>query len=419
MSFKKRIILTVLFSSLFFSTVPTFALHQYSSIIENYNSEKEYETINEQTLSDNDQTKINLLLNKGISLFKQNQLDEALSHFDEVLEMDINNKIALKFISYIYEEKNNYGAAFAFLYRINELYEKDPDVLSSLAYYIINIKNFRDLGLASHYVDGAINLDETNPQSLTVKGMILNEKGSLDEASKYFDTALSLSPQFILAKIGIAENLYLKQNYKDSSELYKQLFSIDPSDNFIILGTAKSSIEFEMSKMSTTGSIDPEIFENIKLLEDLIDTNKNFEEAYYFLGITYYNIAKNQINGPDDSKNYQKASEYFEKYILLTPVDKEILYLLGNSYFNSGNYEKAIKYYDDVLRLDKNHINSKNEREISLNKLNESGIYPLSQLKDLFWIIAVGISSFVIIVIFITVDRKLRKEERTTKAVGV
>ncbi len=83
----------------------------------------------------------------------------------------------------------------------------------------------------------------------------------------------------------------------------------------------------------------------IKLLNQAIEKDKNFEEAYYRLGTTYRNAG-----------NLTLSSESLEKALLLTPYplkQKTYLYFLGDNYLRSGLYEKAKTDLERFLAIEK------------------------------------------------------------------
>ena len=80
----------------------------------------------------------------------------------------------------------------------------------------------------------------------------------------------------------------------------------------------------------------------IGLLNQAIDKDKNFFEAYYRLGIVYMS-----------QKDFTTANQYLEKGLSLTsdPKKQKIFwYDLGESYFATGNYEKAETYMQSYVK---------------------------------------------------------------------
>lgn len=92
----------------------------------------------------------------------------------------------------------------------------------------------------------------------------------------------------------------------------------------------------------------------IALLNQAIDKDKNFFEAYYRLGIVYMS-----------QKDFRTANQYLEKGLSLTADPKKqkvFWYDLGESYFSIGNYEKAEQYMQSFV----------NEEALNRQKLNRA-----------------------------------------------
>jgi len=87
--------------------------------------------------------------------------------------------------------------------------------------------------------------------------------------------------------------------------------------------------------------------EAISLLNQAIDKDKKFFEAYYRLGLVYLS-----------KKDYAQAIQYYEKGLSLTsdPVKQKVFwYDLGDSYFYQGKYDEAVKYFSEFLTVEKNN----------------------------------------------------------------
>jgi OmpA-OmpF porin, OOP family len=89
----------------------------------------------------------------------------------------------------------------------------------------------------------------------------------------------------------------------------------------------------------------------IDLLTQAITRDKNFVEAYYRLGLVYFNM-----------RVYPKAIEQFEKALALTQdlrIKKVVWYDLGEAYLLLGEYEKSmtvLKLFIDNEKLNRNKL---------------------------------------------------------------
>ncbi|MBT1703132.1 OmpA family protein [Chryseosolibacter indicus] len=82
----------------------------------------------------------------------------------------------------------------------------------------------------------------------------------------------------------------------------------------------------------------------ITLLQQAIEKDKEFVEAYYRLGLVYMT-----------RKDYEQAIKNFEKGLSFTNdirKQKVFWFDLGEAYFNTGDYDKAEKMLSDFLRVE-------------------------------------------------------------------
>ncbi len=82
----------------------------------------------------------------------------------------------------------------------------------------------------------------------------------------------------------------------------------------------------------------------IDMLEQAIEKDKNFIEAYFRLGQTYKSF-----------KQYTKSIEYFEGGMAIEKderINRPFWYELGEVYFLSGNYEKAAKLLNQYIQAE-------------------------------------------------------------------
>lgn len=79
----------------------------------------------------------------------------------------------------------------------------------------------------------------------------------------------------------------------------------------------------------------------INLLNQALEKDKNFIEAWYRLGLVYHNM-----------RAFPKAVENYEKALSLTNdvrIQKVIWFDLGETYLSMGEYEKAKQYFTDFI----------------------------------------------------------------------
>src|SRR5688572_12487989 len=106
--------------------------------------------------------------------------------------------------------------------------------------------------------------------------------------------------------------------------------------------STKSKKAIELYTQADNYRVRGQFTQAIALLNEAIDKDKNFFEAYYRLGIVYMS-----------QKDFTTANQYLEKGLSLTSDPKKqkvFWYDLGESYFSTGNYENAQKYMQSYVK---------------------------------------------------------------------
>jgi outer membrane protein OmpA-like peptidoglycan-associated protein len=119
----------------------------------------------------------------------------------------------------------------------------------------------------------------------------------------------------------------------------------------------------------------------IQLLNQAIEKDRNFAEAYYRLGVVYHNM-----------RSYTKAIELYEKSLsLLTDIRKQkvVWFDLGEAYLTTGEYEKAAQHLSSYLKneaLNKPRIQEAtkmfNDARFALENKNNPAAYQQKILSD-------------------------------------
>jgi len=136
---------------------------------------------------------VDLLFNNGIESFNLGDVEEALSYFDKVLEIEPNHVKAL----------NNKGVVLSTL-------EKHEEAIS--------------------YFDKALQIDSKYADALANKGSALGSLGQFDDAILYLDQAIEIVPNHVNALNNKATVMVSQGNYYDAISYFHQVLTIDPDN---------------------------------------------------------------------------------------------------------------------------------------------------------------------------------------------
>ncbi|HTE29970.1 MAG TPA: OmpA family protein [Chryseolinea sp.] len=144
--------------------------------------------------------------------------------------------------------------------------------------------------------------------------------------------------------------------------------------------TTKSKKAIELYTQADNFRVRGQFKEAIDLLNQAIDKDKNFVEAYHRLGLTYFSI-----------KQYENAIQQYEKGLSLTTDlsrQKAFWFAMGEPYLLSGQYEKAMKVLSAFIsnettskpRIDRATMLFRSAEYALKNQSTKSayGIHPLS-----------------------------------------
>lgn len=107
---------------------------------------------------------------------------------------------------------------------------------------------------------------------------------------------------------------------------------------------------FEISKLFyETNKYD----DSISYLYRLLNTNPNFADAYFYLGLIHGN--ENFVN-----HDYNKAIEFYFKYLEINPTSSPANENIAVNYSNLLKYDEAFHFYNEAIKFDPNNYRAYN-----------------------------------------------------------
>ncbi|MDD3803593.1 MAG: tetratricopeptide repeat protein [bacterium] len=228
--------------------------------------------------------------------------------------------------------KNELMEIYKQIININAFVKHSDARIKSLAKQIMNPSTSKD-GLKTFVQSMKI-----APVDLTTyidKGWNFMVDEQYDDAVEILEKAISLAPNDVKS-LGLLGWAYIhKERYDDAMSIFQTVLQLDP-DNAI----AKNNLGFVCFKKGIFGEAIEHLTSVIKATEDKM----SLIYAHFYLGLIYL-----------DREMYEDAIRFLLKTIELGPNHMEAYYYLGLAYFESGKENKGVKTLKDLIK--KNRYN--------------------------------------------------------------
>jgi len=253
-----------------------------------------------------------------------------------------NNALSLYQKGLKYEQQNDlYSALFAYKNAVNlNPYFVDTKIALARIYYKLG-----DYKKSKNILIDTLKQEQKNIEALNMLGNVEIALNDLPEAEKAFNRAISLDPTNIESQYGFANLSRLEGKYKEAIERYKKILKIYPNDSksYIYIG----DIYMELGKYTRAGGF----------YRNAVSLDNQSSYTHVKLANYYYKIGKiKSITDKNLSKSYFKAGIDEAKTTLeIEPKNREALNILGDIYIFKKDYAKALKYYQQLLKLQPNN----------------------------------------------------------------
>ena len=166
------------------------------------------------------------LLEKGIYQFRQENYDEALVTFEEVVKEEPTSSLATYYLGLTYKRMEDYLNAKKYL---EESLSLKPKIKNALIELIDLFYRLGEYDEAKKWIDVAEKADIRPAQSQFLKGLTLQKTGEYEQSVEAFNEAKNLDERLEQSanyQIGIS---YIKMNrYHDAKEALENVYVIDP-----------------------------------------------------------------------------------------------------------------------------------------------------------------------------------------------
>ncbi len=175
-------------------------------------------------------------------------------------------------------------------------------------------------------MDQAISLREDNALYYLQKGRILYAMNKTVDASKQYEKAIAVKPDFVEAKMKLAELYYLVKEHKKSLDLYNSVLETEPKNTTVLFYKGMNYKE-----MGDTASA-------IQVFQKAYELDARYYDAVMQLG-NLYAALRNKI-----------ALDYYVTASRIKPKSPEPPYSAGVFYQQQRDYKRAIGMYRQALK---------------------------------------------------------------------
>jgi len=268
---------------------------------------------------------VKVIHNKALSDFKENKFEEALNGWNQVINIDPANALALEYVKEVRKKidstKNNQ--------LIEEWLKKGEDLLKN-----------RDFDRALVYVNKILNVNSQDREALALKKKV-------DEGKARELNAEKVSKLFIE---GVRD--YKKRNYEDAIEKWKEVKSIDP-ENSLVDRYIPKAVEAQKNRKKI----------------DFINGKQYYDQGKWLLAVTSFERALNENPGNKEArKMLDETNDRIEE-------DKIEFEKSGDNKLKTGDYNGAAGEYTRAIRMKKSdELIIKKENALKAQILFEQGL---------------------------------------------
>lgn len=170
-----------------------------------------------------------------------------------------------------------------------------------------------------------------NPYVFNNVGLAFMNRGDYDEATKYFDNAITLEPKFRPALLNLAKTLFMQKDFSKAIEIYNKLNEYYPEDTKVLVNLAHAYFnKKELDKAE-------------ELLLRVVRMDAKNASAYNNLGVI--NLFRNEIN---------KALSYIRRALQINDRFANAYNNMGLCFENQKKYKKAINSYFAAISINNN-----------------------------------------------------------------
>lgn len=296
-------------------------------------------------------------LERALALQQDNQVDEAMAIFKDILSQTPRQPDALHGIGMAYAQKRDFAQAVYYL-------EQAVLVAPEIAQFHNNLGNaykaITKIDEALIHYQEALRLKSSYPEAQNNLGTLLYRIGKYEEAAMHFQKAIRMDPHAIDTHYNLALTYIQLDRLLDASAHFQEVLKIrsDHLGALHNLGITLCALKhYEQAK---------------PLLTQVIQREPTNTDALFHLGVIY--SASAQAN---------EAKTCYEKVLEIDPLHGNSHHNLATIYLHLNQFDKALFHYQEALRLQPFNKTAKHMIDALMGKTLSEGA-PYEYTRALF-----------------------------------
>ena len=316
--------------------------------------------------------------NLGVVYQKEKRYNEALSEYKKAEELNPKNTNTKINMAALYQEQKKYDLALNIYDEILKIQPSNKDLL------IYKAECLNALNRKEEAIDTYKTILKIDPQNTAVRTDLfalikddmpqedilsflyqnilnspkdasayyefayeLHKAGKIDDAITYYKQAIKFEPENVEAYINLSQCFRQKQKYTEAIETIKKAKELSPG-NKIVQSQFDSISQDYASQLYTSAASAYESGDYEKAIEIYSKIDPKTSESALGIAGSYQSMG-----------NTDKAIEYYNAAMVMSPNNPDIAYYLASIYANNNNLEQADKYTKYALSKNPSHSMAK------------------------------------------------------------
>ena len=295
------------------------------------------------------------------ALYAKKDYVGAMENLKKAIKEDSKDVEALFMLSVLYYEMNDFDNAFKYIDKAIKYGKKDTNLPiyhgTKASFYLES----NDTVAALKEYDFAISLDPSNKDVLLDRAIMFRKMKQYDKSTAELKKVIAMEPNH-QAYRGVAQNEYLKKNYKAAADWYTTTLENFSDSYYTYILRGKSYLmmkEYDKAFDDAVSAISTKYFEEASLLLNELVDSTSFDSVMAKLKDRVEKepskrISKNVI--PNLYYNYGKVYEAIDIYsssLRSGEANEYLAYLyIADCYLLAGDYDKALAYCDSAYAVD-------------------------------------------------------------------